>query len=179
MNKREGSSAMFAIDCEIGIERQHGVLLIDLGYPHDARIGERHRSIPIFLMQLEQGGDMLLDAERDLERTEKFEQCVLRPGEAREQMHRLGQDRLIHERRRSQLLKLLGDPAVMLFRSVEEATNGPVSTMAARIATKACEILGIGREVGTSRIHRSARCLHQPSKALMPMRWARGFEHES
>jgi len=57
--------AMFAIDREIGIERQHGILLVDFGHPHDARIGERHRSVPIFLMQLAQGGNVVLDAERD------------------------------------------------------------------------------------------------------------------
>jgi len=28
---------MFAIDREIGIERQYGMLLIDFGHPHDTR----------------------------------------------------------------------------------------------------------------------------------------------
>ena len=83
---------MFAIDREIGIERQYGMPLIDFGHPHDTRIGERHRPVPIFLMQLAQGRDMLVDVECDCERTifEKPEQCILRPGETREQMHRLG-----------------------------------------------------------------------------------------
>ena len=73
-------------------------------------------------MQLEQGGDIPLDAKSDLERTilQKPEQCILRPGEAREQMHRLGQYRLTDEQQRVQLLDLLGDPAVMLFRPVEK-----------------------------------------------------------
>jgi hypothetical protein len=50
-------------------------------------------------MQLAQGGDVLVDAERDHERTifEKPEQCIMRPGETREQMHRLGEHRLTHE----------------------------------------------------------------------------------
>ena len=85
INEREWVTATFAIDREIGIERQHGVSLVDLGHPHDARIGERHRSVAIFLMQLEQGGDMLLDAKSDAERTifEQSEQCILRSREAR------------------------------------------------------------------------------------------------
>jgi hypothetical protein len=43
-------------------------------------------------MQLAQGGGVLVDAECDHERTifEKPEQCIMRPGEPREQMHRLG-----------------------------------------------------------------------------------------
>ena len=57
-NKREWDAAMFPIDT-----------LVDLGHLNDARISERHRPIPIFLMQLEQGRDMLLDAERDPKRT--------------------------------------------------------------------------------------------------------------
>jgi hypothetical protein len=40
MNELERNSAMFAIDCEIRIERQHGVPLVDLGHPHDAGVGE-------------------------------------------------------------------------------------------------------------------------------------------
>ena len=62
--------------------------LIDFGHPHDTRIGERHRSVPIFLMQLAQGGDVLVDVECDHERTifEKPEQCIMRPGETREQI---------------------------------------------------------------------------------------------
>ena len=60
VNERERDAAMFAIDREIGIERQYGVPLIDFGHPHDTCIGERHRSVPIFLMQLAQGGDVLV-----------------------------------------------------------------------------------------------------------------------
>jgi hypothetical protein len=40
MNKHEWNSTVFAIDREIGIERQYGVPLIDFGHPHDTRIGE-------------------------------------------------------------------------------------------------------------------------------------------
>jgi hypothetical protein len=32
---------MFAIDREIGIERQYGILLIDFGHPHDETRKER------------------------------------------------------------------------------------------------------------------------------------------
>src|SRR5262249_60159029 len=42
----------FAIDREIGIEHEDGVPVIDFGHPHDARIREGHRPVPIFLMQL-------------------------------------------------------------------------------------------------------------------------------
>jgi hypothetical protein len=49
VNECERNSTMFTIDREIGIERQYGVLLIDFGHPNDTRIGERHRSVPIFL----------------------------------------------------------------------------------------------------------------------------------
>ena len=52
MNELKRNAARFAIDCEIGIERTHGVTLVDLRHPHDAGIGERHRSVPIFVMQL-------------------------------------------------------------------------------------------------------------------------------
>ena len=48
VNERERDAAMFAIDREIGIERQYGVPLIDFGHPHNTRIGERHRPVPIF-----------------------------------------------------------------------------------------------------------------------------------
>jgi len=68
---------MFAIDHEIGIERQHGVQLVDLGHPHNTRIGKRHWSVPIFLVQLVQGGNVLIDVERDAERRifEEFASC--------------------------------------------------------------------------------------------------------
>ena len=171
---------MFAIDREIGIECQNGVPLVDLSHPYDARIGERHRPIPIFLVQLKQGGEVLLDVEGDRKRTifEKSKQCILRSREAREQMHRLGQYRLTNEQRRVQLLKLFGNPAMMLLRAVGKSDRGPVSRMATGIAAKACEILGIGREVCNSRIHRSAGALHQPGQALTAARVARRFEHE-
>lgn len=51
MNERKWNAAMFAIDRKIGIQRQHGVLLIDLGHSYDTRISQRHRSVPVFLMQ--------------------------------------------------------------------------------------------------------------------------------
>ncbi len=50
VNERERNAPVFAIDRKIGIKRQHGVLLVDLGHSHDTRIGQRHRSVPIFLM---------------------------------------------------------------------------------------------------------------------------------
>ena len=64
------------------------VSLIDLGHPHDTRIGERHRSVPIFQMQLAQRGDVLVDAQCDHERTifKKPEQCIMGPGETGVQM---------------------------------------------------------------------------------------------
>jgi hypothetical protein len=46
----------------------------------------------------------------------------------------------------------------------------------ARIVTEACEILGIRIKVRNSRIHRSARSLHQ--RGYLTPRFARSFEHE-
>ena len=40
MDERERNPAMFAIDWEVGIERQYDVPLIDLSHPHNTRIGE-------------------------------------------------------------------------------------------------------------------------------------------
>ena len=40
---------MFAVDGEIGIERQHRLPLMELGHPHDAGIGKRDWPVPIFL----------------------------------------------------------------------------------------------------------------------------------
>jgi hypothetical protein len=73
---------MFAIDREIGIERQYGMPLMP-----SARYTHR-RAISACL----DISDMLVDAECDRERTilENPEQCILRPGETREQMHHLG-----------------------------------------------------------------------------------------
>jgi hypothetical protein len=82
--------AMFAVDHEIGIERQYGMLIVNFGHPYNTRVGERHWSISIFLMQLAKGGNMLIDAERDPKRTifEEFEQSILASRKPGEQMHR-------------------------------------------------------------------------------------------
>src|SRR6516165_1450760 len=74
-------------------------------HPHDT-LGERHRPVLIFLVRLAQGGDILVDAECDRKRTisENPKQCIMRLGESREQMHRLSQCRLTHEKHRVQLL---------------------------------------------------------------------------
>jgi len=127
VNECERNSTMFAIDREIGIERQYGVSLIDFGHPNDTRIGERHRSVPIFLMQFAKSGDMLVDAERDPERAifEKAEQRILCPREAREQMHRLGQHWFTHEKWRVQFFDPIGCPTVMPFRPVEKGNQRP------------------------------------------------------
>jgi len=67
--------AMFTVNHEIGIERQHGILIVNFGHPYNTRVGKRHWPISIFLMQLAKSGDVLLDAERDPERAilKKFE----------------------------------------------------------------------------------------------------------
>ena len=94
--------AMFTVDHEIGIERQHRILIVNFSHPHNTRIGERHWPISIFLMQLAQGGNVLIDAERDSKRAifKKSEQSILSPVKPGEQMHRFGQNRLTHEQRR-------------------------------------------------------------------------------
>ena len=84
--------AMFTVHREIGIERQHGILVMDFGHPYNTCVSERHRLVSIFLMQLAKGGNVLIDAEHDPERTifKKSEQCILSSGKPGEQMHRFG-----------------------------------------------------------------------------------------
>ena len=119
--------AMFAVDHEIGIERQHGILIVNFGHPHNTRIGERHWSISIFLMQFAKGGNVLIDAERDPERTifKKPEQSILSSGKPGEQMHRFRQNRLTHKQRRLQFIDPFDDPGMMLFGPVEERDQWP------------------------------------------------------
>ena len=74
VNERQGDPAVLTIDQKIGIERQHRVTLVHLGHPYDASVGERHRSIPILMMQLAQSCDMFVDLERDSKRA-VFEKC--------------------------------------------------------------------------------------------------------
>ena len=87
MIERECNPAMIAIDREIGVECQDGVGYIDFSHPHNTGIGQRHRPVPIFLMQLAQGRDMFVDAKRDLQRTifDEPKQRILCPGKACQQ----------------------------------------------------------------------------------------------
>jgi hypothetical protein len=48
--------AMFTADDEIGIERQHGILIMNFGHPHNTHVGEWHWPISIFLVQLAKSG---------------------------------------------------------------------------------------------------------------------------
>jgi hypothetical protein len=114
--------AMFTVDHEIGIERQHGILIVNFGHAHNTRIGERHWPISIFLMQFAKGRNMLIDAERDPERTifKKFEQSILSARKPSEQMHRFRQNRLAHEQRRLQFIDPFDDPGMMSFCPVEQ-----------------------------------------------------------
>ena len=60
--------------------------------------------------------------------------------------------------------------------AVEEgATNGPVSTMARRMAAESLEMFGIGRQVGDAGIYGSACAFHQFREAMLA-RFARSFE---
>ena len=119
--------AMFTVDHEIGIERQHGILTVNFGHPHNTRIGERHWPISIFLMQFAKGVNVLIDAERDPERTifKKSEQSLLSSGKPGKQMHGFRQNRLTHEQRRLQFIDPLDDPRMMLFGPVEESDQWP------------------------------------------------------
>lgn len=119
--------AMFTIDHEIGIERQHGIEVVDFGHPYHTRIGERHWPISIFLMQFAKGGNVLLDPECDPERTvfKESEQSILSSGKLGEQMHRFRQNRFTHEQRRLQFIDPFDDPGMMLFGSVEESDQWP------------------------------------------------------
>jgi len=85
-NEHKRLMAMFTVDHEIGIKRQHRILIVNFGHPYNTRVGERHWLISIFLMQLAKGGNLLIDAERDSKRTvfKKSEQSILssgKPGE--------------------------------------------------------------------------------------------------
>jgi hypothetical protein len=119
--------AMFTVDHEIGIERQHGMLIVNFGHPHDTRIGERHWPISVFLMQFAKGRSVLIDAERDPERTifKKSEQSILSAGKPGEQMHRFRQNRLTHEQWRLQFIDPFEDPGMMLLCSVEKGDQWP------------------------------------------------------
>ena len=68
--------AMFTVDHKVGIEREHSI--VNFGHPYNTRVGERHCPISIFLMQLAKGGNVLIDAQRDSERTifKKSEQSI-------------------------------------------------------------------------------------------------------
>jgi hypothetical protein len=115
--------AMFTVDHEIGIERQHRILIVKFGHPHGARVGERHWRISMFLMQLAKGGDVLIDAERDPKRPifKKSEQSIQSSGKPGEQMHcfrRIGS----HTSSGGCSLSICG---MMLFCPIEEATRGP------------------------------------------------------
>ena len=98
-NEHKRLMAMFTVDHEIGIKRQHRILIVNFGHPYDTRVGERHWPISIFLMQLAQGGNVLIDAERNPEGTifKKVEQSMLCAGKPGEQVHCFRQNRFTHE----------------------------------------------------------------------------------
>jgi len=100
--ERKRLMAMFTVDHEIGIERQHRILIVNFRHPYNAGVGERHWPISIFLMQLAKGGNVLIDAERDPKRAifKKLEQSILSSGKFGEQMHRFRQNWFTHEQRR-------------------------------------------------------------------------------
>ena len=60
---------MRSIEREIGIQCQDGVPFIDFSHSHNAHVGQRHRGVPIFAKQLAQRGGMLVDPDRNAERT--------------------------------------------------------------------------------------------------------------
>src|SRR5579872_78906 len=113
---------MFSINREIGIERQDEMSIIVFRHADDARVGQRHRNVSIFVKQLAQFHDMLVDPKRDVERAifDERQHGVLCLVKAREQEHRLREHRLTDEKRRVELLDALSDPAVVTFRSIEK-----------------------------------------------------------
>ena len=66
---------------------------------------------------------MVIHAKRHHERAipQQPKQCVLRPWEAREQIHRLREYRLADEERRVQFLDAGGSPEMMSLRPIEES----------------------------------------------------------
>src|SRR5262250_2356528 len=63
------SAAWFrsTINQEVGIQRQNGVPLVNLGHPHNARIGKRHRDVLVLLKQPAQLADVLINPEGNAE----------------------------------------------------------------------------------------------------------------
>ncbi len=114
---------MLSIDQKIGIQCQDGMPIMDFSHSHNTCIGKRHRRVSIFLKQLAQRTDMVIDLKRDAERAilEELKQGVLRPRVPREQVHRLREHRFTYEERRFEVLDALGDPNVVLLRPVEKS----------------------------------------------------------
>ena len=73
-------------------------------------------------MQLAEAENVLIDVERDPERTifEQSEQSLLSAGKPGEQMHRFRQNRFTHEQRRLQFIDPFDDPGMMLLCTVKE-----------------------------------------------------------
>src|SRR5438105_5037151 len=136
MDQRQRRAAMFAIYRKIGIEREDGLSVVDFRHSHDAGVGNRHWPITIFLMQLAQCRDVLLDAEAESERAllQQPEKAILPCGKTGEQMHCFREHRLANEQWSREFLDALGNPAMMSFRRSKNATSGPASTMAVCIS---------------------------------------------
>src|ERR1700746_315132 len=124
---------------------------------------------------------MLVGLERDAQRAvvDELQEGVLRLGVASEQVRRLGEHRFTDKQGRVEFLETFRNPAVVLFRPIENATSGPVAPMATVIAAEAREMLGIRGQVRHTGIDDAARPLGQPGKARITASLARRFEDEA
>jgi hypothetical protein len=50
MDESQWDAAMLAIDHQVRIKRHHGMTVMELGHPHNARVGKGHRHVAIFLV---------------------------------------------------------------------------------------------------------------------------------
>src|SRR5258708_33930343 len=121
IDERKRHPAMFSIHCEIGIQRQDGMPFMALGHQHDASVSKRHRRVAIFLKQLAERTEMLLDPERNLERSivEEFEQGGLSLGTTPGQMCGLREHRFTKEKGGVEALDTLSEHAGVAIRPRE------------------------------------------------------------
>ena len=79
MDERQGRSAAFAVDGEVGVERQGGVAVVEFGHADEAGVGQRHRRVAVFLDEGSQFGEVVFDSERYGERAvlDDFQKLVL------------------------------------------------------------------------------------------------------
>ena len=118
---------MFSVDHEIGVHSHDGMIFMEFSHTNDTGIGQRHRRILIFSQQPVYRADVVFQpkSQHDGAIREKTEQCILGFWEAREQVHHFGQHSLTDQKWRIEAVDPLSDPAMIVFRSIEEGNKRP------------------------------------------------------